>query len=86
MMNIYDVLSSMKKAATKERAQLGAAIRKRRLSLGLSQEEFAEKIDCHRNFIGRLERGEQNPTVDTLVRLAAGLRWKVVDIIKDSGL
>ena len=86
MMNIYDVLSSMKKAATKERAQLGAAIRKRRLSLGLSQEEFAEKIDCHRNFIGRLERGEQNPTVDTLVRLAAGLRCKVVDIIKDSGL
>ena len=85
-MNIYDVLSSMKKAATKERAQLGAAIRKRRLSLGLSQEEFAEKIDCHRNFIGRLERGEQNPTVDTLVRLAAGLRCKVVDIIKDSGL
>ena len=85
-MNIYDVLSSMKKAGTKERAQLGAAIRKRRLSLGLSQEEFAEKIDCHRNFIGRLERGEQNPTVDTLVRLAAGLRCKVVDIIKDSGL
>ena len=85
-MNIYDVLSSMKKAATRERAQLGAAIRKRRLSLGLSQEEFAEKIDCHRNFIGRLERGEQNPTVDTLVRLAAGLRCKVVDIIKDSGL
>ena len=85
-MNIYDVLSSMKKAARKERAQLGAAIRKRRLSLGLSQEEFAEKIDCHRNFIGRLERGEQNPTVDTLVRLAAGLRCKVVDIIKDSGL
>ena len=85
-MNIYDVLSSMKKAATKERAQLGAAIRKRRLSLGLSQEEFAEKIDCHRNFIGRLERGEQNPTVDTLVRLAVGLRCKVVDIIKDSGL
>ena len=86
MMNIYDVLSSMKKAATKERAQLGAAIRKRRLSLGLSQEEFAEKIDCHRNFIGRLERGEQNPTVDTLVRLAAGLRCRVVDIIRDSGL
>lgn len=85
-MNIYDVLSSLKKAATKERAQLGAAIRKRRLSLGLSQEEFAEKIDCHRNFIGRLERGEQNPTVDTLVKLAAGLRCKVVDIIKDSGL
>ena len=35
--------------------------------MGLSQEEFAEKVDCHRNFVGRIERGEQNPTVDTLV-------------------
>ena len=85
-MNIYDVLSSMKKAARKERAQLGAAIRKRRLSLGLSQEEFAEKIDCHRNFIGRLERGEQNPTVDTLVRIARALRCKISDLFFEAGL
>jgi transcriptional regulator with XRE-family HTH domain len=85
-MNIYDVLASMKKAAARKWSQLGEAIRKRRAAFGLSQEEFAERIDCHRNFIGRLERGEQNPTVDTLVRLAKGLRCKVVDIIKDSGL
>lgn len=85
-MYIYGVLASMKKAFLKQRVQLGAAIRTRRQALDLSQEEFAEKVDCHRNFIGRLERGEQNPTVETLVRLADGLRCKVVDIIKDSGL
>ncbi len=86
MMHIYDVLSSMKGKVTKERERLGEAIKQRRIVLGLSQEEFAEKIDCHRNFIGRIERGEQNPTVDTLVRLAKGLRCKVLDIIRESGL
>ena len=65
---------------------LGAAVRVRRRALGLSQEEFAEKVDCHRNFVGRIERGEQNPTVDTLVRIARALRCKVRDIIIEADL
>ena len=65
---------------------LGAAVRVRRRALGLSQEEFAEKVDCHRNFVGRIERGEQNPTVDTLVRIARALKCKVRDIIIEADL
>ena len=65
---------------------LGAAVRVRRRALGLSQEEFAEKVDCHRNFIGRIERGEQNPTVDKLVRLARALRCKISDLFFEAGL
>ena len=65
---------------------LGAAVRVRRRTLGLSQEEFAEKVDCHRNFVGRIERGEQNPTVDTLVRIARALKCKVRDIIIEADL
>ena len=65
---------------------LGAAVRVRRRAMGLSQEEFAEKVDCHRNFVGRIERGEQNPTVDTLVRIARALKCKVRDIIIEADL
>ena len=65
---------------------LGAAVRVRRRALGLSQEEFAEKVDCHRNFVGRIERGEQNPTVDTLVRIARALRCKISDLFFEAGL
>ncbi|MBN1153008.1 MAG: helix-turn-helix transcriptional regulator [Dehalococcoidia bacterium] len=68
------------------RAQLGAALRAQRLKLGLSQEALAEIVDCHRNFVGRLERGEQNPTVDMLVRLAKALRCSVADLVKDACL
>ena len=76
----------MKRPIPKERRMLGAAVRVRRRALGLSQEEFAEKVDCHRNFVGRIERGEQNPTVDTLVRIARALRCKVRDIIIEADL
>ena len=76
----------MKRPIPKECRKFGAAVRVRRRALGLSQEEFAEKVDCHRNFVGRIERGEQNPTVDTLVRIARALKCKVRDIIIEADL
>ena len=85
-MHHCDVLSSVKRAIPKECEKFGAAVRVRRRATGLSQEEFAEKVDCHRNFIGRIERGEQNPTVDTLVRLARALRCKISDLFFEAGL
>ena len=43
------------------RIQFGANLRSRRLALGLSQEEFAEKADLHWTYIGGIERGEPQP-------------------------
>lgn len=85
-MHIYDVLASMKKKIPKHRIELGDAIRRRRQELGISQEKFAEIVDCHRNFVGRVERGQQNPTVDTLVRIANSLDCTVRDIVNDTSL
>ena len=85
-MHPFVVLASVKRQIPKERRLLGAAVRVRRRALGMSQEEFAEKVDCHRNFVGRIERGEQNPTVDTLVRIARALRCKISDLFFEAGL
>ena len=76
----------MKRKIPKECKKFGAAVRVRRRALGLSQEEFAEKVDCHRNFIGRIERGEQNPTVDTLLKIARAFRCKVSNLFFEAGL
>lgn len=52
---------------------LGAEVRRRRIELGLTQDELGERASIHRNYIGMLERGERNATVLTLLRVAAGL-------------
>ena len=52
---------------------MGGAIRAQRVELGLSQEALAEKVDCHRNYVGWVERGEQNLTVEMLWRFADAL-------------
>ena len=65
---------------------LGLAIRRRRQELGYSQERLAEIVDVHRNFVGHVERGEQNVSIDSLVRFAAALKTSLAAIIADAGL
>lgn len=53
--------------------RLGTAIRERRAGLALSQEAFADSIKMHRAYYSKIERGERNLTLQTLVRVANGL-------------
>jgi len=70
----------------RNRKQLGLAIRRRRDEMSVSQEGLAEIIGCHRNYVGYLERGEQNVTIDMLARVADGLGCSVTDIVRGAGL
>jgi transcriptional regulator with XRE-family HTH domain len=54
--------------------------------LHLSQEQLAEIADVHRNFVGKVERGEQNVSIDSLMRLATSLKTPLSTIISDAGL
>lgn len=56
---------------------LGDSIRQRRLSLGLSQEDLADKCDFDRTYISMLERGARNPSFLNLLRIAKGLEISV---------
>jgi transcriptional regulator with XRE-family HTH domain len=60
---------------------LGAEVRRRRESLGLSQARLAEIAQVHANVVGRLERGAYNPTVLTLGAIAAALNTSLVEIL-----
>ncbi len=53
---------------------LGVAMRERRKELGLSQESLANEADLDRTYVGGLERGERNPTLKVLWKLARALR------------
>lgn len=56
-------------------------IRQRRLAVGLSQEALADNCGLHRTYIGAIERGERNITVNTLARVADSLGCSVIDLL-----
>jgi transcriptional regulator with XRE-family HTH domain len=52
---------------------LGEAIRAARREHGYAQEAFAARVGLDRSYIGAVERGEFNMSLDTIVKIAAGL-------------
>ncbi|WAC08439.1 MAG: helix-turn-helix transcriptional regulator [Thermodesulfobacteriota bacterium] len=62
------------------KAILGARIRKLRKEKGLSQEALAEQADLHYIFVGRVERGEKNPSLINLQKLAKALEISLIDL------
>jgi transcriptional regulator with XRE-family HTH domain len=50
---------------------LGRRVRDLRTERGLSQEALAEKADLHRNYVGRIERGERGVSLAVVSQLAA---------------
>lgn len=56
--------------ALDERTRFGHALRALRTERGWSQEELARLTGLHRNYIGGLERGERNPSLSQIYRVA----------------
>lgn len=65
----------------KYRKILGENIRMHRRNMGWSQEKLAEKADLHHNYIGDIERGEENVSVDALKRVATALKVSLSDLV-----
>lgn len=57
-------------------SSLGQNIREQRLLIGLSQDALALACGMDRSYIGRIERGEVNLTVEKLYRLAENLNCR----------
>lgn len=51
----------------------GAVLREHRERAGLSQEDLADRAGLHRTYIGLLERGKRNPTLDVAQSLSTAL-------------
>jgi transcriptional regulator with XRE-family HTH domain len=55
------------------RKMLGERIREFRKSAGITQEELGEKASLNYKFIGELERGQVNVSLDSLVKISSAL-------------
>lgn len=52
---------------------LGDRLKSRRIHMGLSQEQMAERCGVHRTYYSAIERGERNITVLVLLTVARGV-------------
>lgn len=73
-----------KKTIPAHRKRFGEALRQRRDAMGFSQEKLAEAVRCHRNYLGRIERGEQNITMDMMMRVAKALKCTISDLVGEA--
>jgi transcriptional regulator with XRE-family HTH domain len=65
---------------------IGKRIYAHRKALGLTQEQFAEKVDLSKNYIGNVERGEYEVSISVLVRIGAVLGTDASSLLKEAGL
>jgi len=52
------------------RARLGQNIRRLREGKGWSQEDYADRAEIHRTYVSDIERGNRNPSLTVIERLA----------------
>ncbi|MGH2944881.1 MAG: helix-turn-helix domain-containing protein [Solirubrobacteraceae bacterium] len=65
-----------------ERRAVGLAMRKLRSSRGMSQEDLALVSGMHRTYVGSIERGERNPSLVVLTRVATALGVRPWELLR----
>lgn len=61
--------------------RVAGRIRSKRQKKGLSQEGLADECGLHRTYIGAIERGERNITINTVAKIADALGCSICDLI-----
>ncbi len=64
---------------------LGQRIRNYRTDKGLSQEKLAELSGCHPTYIGQIERGEKNATIESIEKISLALNISLSKLFEKLG-
>lgn len=67
---------------TDVRHVFGTRLREVRAARGMSQEDLAFAAKIHRTYVGGIERGERNPSLSNVVRLAKALRMTPSELLE----
>ena len=67
------------------RELVGKNLKRIRVASGISQEQLAFDASIDRSYLGGIERCEENPSVDTLDKIAAVLGVKLADLFQSVG-
>ncbi|MBI4454768.1 MAG: helix-turn-helix transcriptional regulator [Acidobacteria bacterium] len=64
------------------RIRLGARVREFRKNLGWSQEKLGEKAELHPTYVGGIERGERNVSLDNLVKISEAFKIGLAELFQ----
>jgi len=68
--------------STKYQQLFGRHVRELRKTLGLSQLELAEKVGIDRSYMGFIERGERNVSLEVIAKIADALDTTPEELLK----
>ena len=71
-----------KRAKADIRERFSFAVKDRRETLGLTQEEFAERAGIHRTYLSDIERGTRNVSLINIERVAQALSVKISELFQ----
>ena len=59
----------------------GLRVRERRLAAGISQDQLGRRANMREKFIGQIERGTSNPSLESMALVAGALDCTVADLL-----
>lgn len=74
-------MSSQQRPASSSRLLFAARVREERQARGWTQEDLGERADLSWNYIGQVERGGRNISVDNMDAIARGLGLRLADLL-----
>jgi transcriptional regulator with XRE-family HTH domain len=60
----------------------GEELKRARASVGISQEDLADRADVHASYVSQLERGIKSPTLGVMLRLAGALGLPAGEMVR----
>jgi len=76
------ILGVMQRLHENARVLLGRRIRALRNVKGWAQQELGNRADINYKFLGEIERGQQNPSFNVLVKIATALEVKLPELFR----
>jgi transcriptional regulator with XRE-family HTH domain len=72
----------MKLSESKIKVLFGKRVREYRIASGLTQQELADRAGLHRSYIGDIELGGRNVTIQSAEKIAKALNVKLTSLLE----